>query len=85
MRSILLAFVFVTAAIIPSYADVTPATAAFLKEIGIDPASPDVTLAADDVVSNKDIQNVSLNSLAAMRDQEGVKRFIATRAFIHRY
>jgi hypothetical protein len=85
MRSILLAFVFLAAAIIPSYADVTPATAAFLKKIGVDPRSAKVTAIADDVVSNKDVQGVSLNSLAAKRDEEGIKRFIATRDFIHKY
>ena len=85
MRSMLLALALMVAMIGPVYADVSVGTAAFLKEIGINPASADVISISNDVVSNKDVKDVSLNSLAAKRDEEGVKRFIATRAFIHKY
>ena len=70
----------------PSYAGLAAKTSAYLKEIGIDPESPDVKLAADDVISNREgTKDVSLDSLAAFRDQQGGRRFIATRSFIHRY
>ncbi len=86
MRSMLiLSLAFAVAAFNASYAGVATSTAAFMTEIGIDPASPDVQSISQDVVSNKDIQAVSLDSLAAARDQEGVRQFIATRVFIHKY
>jgi hypothetical protein len=85
MRSFLLAFALIAASLIPSYAGVSAGTAAFLKEIGIDPRSPDVVSVAGDVVRNKGVQDITLNSLAAKRDEESVRRFIATRAWIHKY
>ena len=49
----------------PSYAGLAAKASAFLEEINIDPESPNVKLAADDVTSNHEgTKNVSLNSLA---------------------
>ncbi len=61
-------------------ADLTPQTAAFLREIGIDPASPKITAIADDKVGT-----YSIADLASRRNEEGVKAFIATRTFIHAF
>ena len=68
------------AAVVPAHADVTPGTATFLREIGIDPTSADVASIAKD-----DANGTNLNSLAANRDAQGVKRFIATRVFLHKF
>lgn len=55
-----------------SYGGLAAKTSAFLKEIGIDPESPDVKLAADDVINNHEgTKDVSLDRLAAFRDQQG--------------
>ncbi len=61
-------------------ADLAPQTAAFLREIGIDPASAKVTAIADDKVGT-----YSLADLASRRNEDGVKAFIATRNFIHAF
>ena len=53
---------------------------AFLKELGLDPASKEVTGIIDDQVAT-----YSLDALAAKRDEDGVKAFIATRNFIRKY
>ncbi|HLL28874.1 MAG TPA: hypothetical protein VKT73_14650 [Xanthobacteraceae bacterium] len=61
-------------------ASVSPETAAYLKEIGIDPGAPDVI-----EVSQDNVGAVSLDSLAAARDETRVRRFIYTRTFMHRF
>jgi hypothetical protein len=85
MRSVLCAIAFAIAATIPTHADPPPDAAAFLREIGIDPASADVASVIKDVVSNDKVKDISLNSLATKRDKDGVKRFIATRVFFHKF
>lgn len=57
-----------------------PATEQFLDELGISPQSAEVTSIAGDVVNGK-----SLDTLAAKRDESGVKAFIATRGFIRAF
>jgi len=61
-------------------AGLQPTTAAFLQELGINPNSPEVT-----AVANDQADKYSLDSLAAKRDEDGVKRFIATRNFIRKF
>jgi hypothetical protein len=61
-------------------AELQPQSIAFLVELGIDPKSPKVTGIINDQVRDK-----NLNSLAAIRDRDGVQRFIATRNFVHAY
>lgn len=70
----------IAASIIPTYAGMSAGTATFLREIGVDPTSADVTSIAKD-----DASGINLNSLAANHDAQGVKRFIATRAFLHKF
>ncbi len=57
-----------------------PGTDAFLTELGFAPQSPEITAIAKDVVNAK-----SLDTLAAKRDETGVRSFIATRTFIRAF
>jgi len=61
-------------------ARVKPETAAYLQEIGIDPAAADVVEVSQDIVNG-----ISLDSLAAERNETGVRRFIYTRTFMHHF
>lgn len=59
-----------------------PATESFLKELGMDPQSSQILTIASDSVTAKSGKVHTLDSLAAKRDETGVKAFIATRVFI---
>ena len=61
-------------------ARVSPPTAAYLQEIGIDPNAPDVVEVSQDAVGA-----YSLDALAAERNETQVRRFIYTRVFMHRF
>ena len=61
-------------------AQVSQQTAAYLQEIGIDPNAPDVV-----EVSQDSVGEITLDSLAAERDEAKVRRFIYTRTFMHRF
>jgi hypothetical protein len=61
-------------------ARVSPESAAYLQEIGIDPNSPDVLEVSQDAVGA-----YLLDSLAAGHDETQVRRFIYTRIFMHRF
>ena len=71
--------VWIFAAALPGavQAQMLPETEAFLAGIGIDPQSPTVAAVAYDRVDG-----VSLGSLAAAGDEEGVRTFLATRKFL---
>jgi hypothetical protein len=86
MRMTFLAALFVAALASQALAaGLSPTSAAFLHKIGINPRAHDVIAVEGDVVSNKTFKHVTLDSLAAMRDQMGVKRFIATRNYIRAF
>ena len=53
---------------------------AFLKELKLDPASREIV-----GIINDQVVTYSLDALAAKRDEDGVKAFIATRNFIRKY
>lgn len=59
-----------------------PATESFLKELGLDPKSSRILMIASDSVTAKSGKVHTLDSLAAKRDETGVKAFVATRTFI---
>ena len=63
-----------------------PETEAYLKKIGLDPASDAVKIADQDgvikTVYHDDTQEFSLASLAQAAKPNGVKAFVTTRAFI---
>lgn len=75
--ALVLAFGLSTAAMA---AELQPKTVAYLIELGFDPKSPTVTDIAGDVVKDQ-----SLDTLAADRDRQGTRRFIATRNFVRKY
>ncbi len=60
-------------------AALAPSTTAYLQQIGISDSS-DVKQVSDDVING-----TSLDSLARKQDADGIRRFIATRAFFHRF
>lgn len=63
-----------------------PKAAAFLEEIGVDPKSAEVVaVLGDEVGQLREGVPASLDSLAALRDEDNVKRFIATRNFIRQF
>lgn len=78
MRTILAAVAFLAVSA-PAFA-LTPATEAFLNELGLKADSKEVATVAKDVVNGK-----SLDTLAAKRDETGVRSFIATRNFIRAF
>lgn len=65
-----------------------PATAKYLRQIGIDPKSKDAIAAdAEGVITvdyDGDDYDYSLAQLAAAKKKNAVATFISTRAFIHR-
>jgi hypothetical protein len=63
-----------------------PASAAFLQELGIDPVAEEITAILNDQMGTWSYGfPYSLDSLAAMRDENGVMQFIATRNFARKY
>ena len=63
-----------------------PVSAAFLRELGIDPEAEEVTTILNDQVGTWSYGfPYSLDSLAALRDENGVQQFIATRNFARKY
>lgn len=63
-----------------SAAELQPKSIAFLIELGFDPKSPKITDIVNDQVGERNLDN-----MAAERDKDGVKRFIATRNFVRQY
>ncbi len=59
---------------------VKPETASYLQEIGVDPNAREVI-----EISQDSIGAVTLDSLAAERDETKVRRFIYTRTFMHHF
>jgi hypothetical protein len=63
-----------------------PKAVAFLQEIGIDPRSEQITTIIDDQVGlSREGYPFSLDSLAALRSEDSVRQFVATRNFIRKY
>lgn len=58
-------------------------TESFLKELGIDAKAPGVVAVASDSVTTASGEVYSLDSLAAKRDEHGVKSFLVTRGFMY--
>lgn len=78
MRTIVFAFIAACSMSAPVHAEILPATAAYLRQIGINPAAREVVTVANDRVNN-----ASLNSLAAAKDEKGLRTFIGTRNVVH--
>jgi len=63
-----------------SYACSPPRVTTYLKKLGFDPSSKEITS-----IANDNVNGITLKSLVSRRDETGVRRFIATRNFIHKY
>lgn len=85
MKSLLLAAAVSAVLAAPARA-LSPETAAFLVTAGLDPASADVRLADEEgpvtVLYQGDDKEFSLDSLAKDKAKNGIKAFVAARAFI---
>lgn len=64
-------------------AALTPQTESFLKELAIDAKAPGVVAVAADSVTTESGVVYTLDSLAAKRDENGVKSFLVTRGFLY--
>lgn len=60
-----------------------PQTESFLKELGIGAKAPGVVAVAADSVTTASGEVCTLDSLAAKRDEHGVKSFLVTRGFMY--
>jgi hypothetical protein len=84
MKSLIVSL-FVVAMALPAAA-LTPETEAYLKSIGLDPASEDVRLAEQAGVIQTTFMDepvsYSVESLAAEKKKNGLIRFVTTRAFV---
>lgn len=85
MRQIARSALILFALIIPAHAELSPEATAYLKEIGLDPASPPVKAVVGDLVRDRQGNPVSLDELARRKDAFAVRRFIATRNFLRAY
>ena len=66
-------------------AAISPETENFLQGVGYNIQSEEITAIADDTITTKAGVVVSLNTLAAKKDEVGVRRFVATRNFVRKY
>ncbi len=71
---------------VASAAELQPKTVAFLAELGINPRSEEIaSIIGDQGGLMPDGRPFSLDALATLRSENGVRHFIATRNFIRRY
>ena len=85
MRAIIVSLLFAGAAVV-STAALSPKALDYLKELGIDPGSAEVTSIIDDQISRGgDGKPFNLDTFAIRRSESGARNFIATRNFIRKY
>jgi len=84
MRSIIVSLLFGVAAVVAAAA-LSPKATDYLKELGIDPASAQVTGIIDDQTGSGAGSPFSLEILATRRSESGVRSFIAMRNFIRQF
>lgn len=85
MRAIIVSLLFAGAAVV-STAALSPKALDYLKELGIDPGSAEVTSIIDDQISRgADGKPFTLDTFAIQRSESGVRNFIATRNFIRKF
>jgi len=82
MTFIALAFLLAAA---PASAAPAPETQSYLRELGLDPASQSVLAVSTDAVTAVNGEVYTLDSLAAKRDEKGVRAFLVTRGFVHAF
>ena|SRR3989338_4768946 len=87
MKSLMVALVMSAAFAAPARA-LTPEVEAFLRKAGVDPASEAVRIAEEDgtivTMYRDDEKQISLESLTREGAKNGIKAFVATRAFIRK-
>lgn len=76
-------FLVMISALAAPAAALAPQTESFLKELGIDVKAAGVVAVAADSVSAESGEVYTLDSLAAKRDENGVKSFLVTRGFLY--
>lgn len=65
----------------PVATQLSAASREFLERIGLDPASPDVTAASQDVIGRESLEILIRKELAVDGEGEDVRKFIVTRKF----
>jgi hypothetical protein len=68
-----------------AWAELSPKTLEFLKEIGLDPESEQVKAIADDRIQMRNGEIASLDELARKKIKYDIIRFIKTRNFVQSY
>lgn len=85
MRTIIVSLLFCGAAVVAAAA-LSPKALDYLKELGIDPNSAEVTGISDDQIGRgADGTRFGLEDIATRRSESGVRCFIATRNFIRKF
>ena len=85
MRTLIVSLLFGGATVIAAAA-LSPKAVDYLRELGIDPASEQVTGIMDDQIGRgADGKPFNLGTFATRRSESGVRNFIATRNFIRKY
>lgn len=70
----------------PVLADLSATTTGYLKEVGLDPHSTDITSVAEDAIRAKNGDVASLNELARQKKSKTeIERFVSTRRFVKAY
>jgi len=68
-----------------AWAELSPKTVEYLKEIGLAPDSEQVKAVADDRIQMRNGEIASLNELARKKMRYDIMRFIRTRNFLQSY
>lgn len=73
-------------AALPVLADLAPSTGGYLKEIGLDPQSPEIESVANEIVAMRNGGVASLDELAKQKkSKQEILRFVSTRRFVKAY
>ena len=85
MRTIIVSLLFGGAAVVAAAA-LSPKALDYLRELGIDPGSAEITGIIDDQIGRgADGKPFNLDTFAIRRSESGVRNFIATRNFIRKF
>ena len=85
MRTIIVSLLFGSVAVVAAAA-LSPKALDYLRELGIDPGSAEVTDIIDDQINRgADGKPFSLDTFATRHSESGVRNFIATRNFVRKF
>ena len=86
MRLIAGLILFLIVAALPVLADLTSSTSGYLKEVGIDPQSPEIESMADEKVAMRGGGVASIDEFAKQKkSKREILRFVSTRRFVKAY